>query len=249
MGLLQILFEVTFFQAKYSGKDPEKESHFQANAVLRLIKTVQCFFDQGKSLTLHKDLRAQREEVLSLIEEGKFPRVRVVFLGNGQRWNEEGQTHIDNARLDSTQIIWFSHEDIYKANKSVEDISGQFRLQGKATLENFDFKRVIIGRVPVGEIARLVDEFGDGLFDKNVRRFLGVPKNRVNQAIRDSLLSQEEQPLFYFLNNGITMICKKFRHSEFSESDSEFPPSTATRQRGGHATLTKTQTKMQPTRR
>jgi hypothetical protein len=212
-------FEITFFQAKYSWKDLEKNPNFPANAVQRLVQTVKCFFDTSRSLQLHSELNARREEVLSLIEEGKFPRVRVVFLGNGQRWNSEGQSHIDNAGLSTAAIVWFSHEDIFKANKKPEDIKVDFRLQGKATLENFEFKRVIIGRVPVTEIAKLVEKFGDGLFDKNVRRFLGVPKNRVNQAIRGSLISDEESPLFYFLNNGITMICRKFRHSEFSESN------------------------------
>lgn len=78
-------------------------------------------------------------------------------------------------------------------------------LLGKAVQEDFNYKRVIIGKVSVIEIYRLIDEFGDSLFEKNIRRYLG--RNAVNEGIIDTLSDKDKKANFFFFNNGITMIC------------------------------------------
>lgn len=60
------------------------------------------------------------------------------------------------------------------------------------------------------QIAELVnaDETG-ALFDSNVRRFLGKA-GAVNREITVTATDEEESNLFWFLNNGITILCDSF---------------------------------------
>ena len=43
-----------------------------------------------------------------------------------------------------------------------------------AIQEDFNYKRVVLGRVSVQEIYKLMDEFGDRLLEKNIRHYLGI---------------------------------------------------------------------------
>lgn len=59
------------------------------------------------------------------------------------------------------------------------------------------------GRVPVGEIAEWMAQYGGRLFTKNIRKSLGV--TRVNKSLVDTLTSEPHN--FWYFNNGITVLC------------------------------------------
>jgi AIPR protein len=68
-------------------------------------------------------------------------------------------------------------------------------------------RRGIICTANASEIARLVNEDNSGaLFESNVRRFLGQ-SGSVNTEISATAVDEEESSLFWFLNNGITILC------------------------------------------
>ena len=98
-------------------------------------------------------------------------------------------------------------------------INEALQLAGAATVETFDFRRVLIGRCPVGELARLADKHGDQLFEKNIRRYLGLAGNRVNQAMASTLREAGQRRNFYFYNNGITITCSQFRHNALQQGN------------------------------
>jgi hypothetical protein len=68
----------------------------------------------------------------------------------------------------------------------------------------------LVCSIPASEIARLVNENPDGaVFDLNIRRFLGS-RGAVNKDIQSTCTSVESSYEFWFLNNGITVVCDKF---------------------------------------
>lgn len=67
--------------------------------------------------------------------------------------------------------------------------------------------RAYFGTVPVGQIKQWVDEHGDRLFDRNIRRSLGV--TRVNQELIDTLKDRPDH--FWYFNNGITVLADSVR--------------------------------------
>ena len=68
----------------------------------------------------------------------------------------------------------------------------------------------LVCSIPASEIARLVNENPDGaVFDLNVRRFLGS-RGAVNKDIQTTCTTVASSYEFWFLNNGITVVCDKF---------------------------------------
>jgi len=82
--------------------------------------------------------------------------------------------------------------------------------QNKANLLEHSIAGVsgVICTVTAKEMARIVNEHPT-VFDENLRRFLGF-SGAINQAIRESCTSVNDASLFWFLNNGITIVCDDF---------------------------------------
>jgi hypothetical protein len=59
------------------------------------------------------------------------------------------------------------------------------------------------------EIARLVNKYGDDLFEKNVRDEIRESKTNKDIIRFIETSAKEKQGKFWFLNNGITMVCDK----------------------------------------
>ena len=73
-------------------------------------------------------------------------------------------------------------------------------MKGKAVIEDFNFRRVLVGKVAVTEIAELFNRHNDLLLEKNIRRYLGLHSNRVNAAIHETLVNEHKRDNFYFFN-------------------------------------------------
>lgn len=209
---------VVLFQSKYSRK-LENDSNFPANAVEKAVNTVKCVFDPSANIVLNPESKKKVEEIRSFILDGEIPYVTFVMLNNGLSWNQDGQNHIDNAFTGQEQVRFehFCHTDIIRYIKRSTSVDTQISLSGRAIQENFNYKRVILGRVSVMEIYKLMETFGDSLLEKNIRRYLG--KNAVNEGIVQTLLDEGKRQNFFFFNNGATMICKKFAYNGLQEQD------------------------------
>jgi len=209
---------VTIFQGKYKNK-LDVDSNFPANEVQKVVNTIWTIFDVDKDIsTLNPNLKSEIQEIRSLIGDGFIPIVKVVMVNNGLKWNSEGDQYLKNANFPKDQVDFehINHENIVDFIQSHKGINASLRLNGSSIVENFNFKRVLIGKVNVTEIARLFNSYGDGLLEKNIRRYLGLNRNRVNEAIQETLLGDRKDN-FYFKNNGITMICKKFSYNALQE--------------------------------
>ena len=210
---------VTIFQGKYVF-DLEKDSNYPANSVLRVINTIESIFDPSKEVQLNPKLKPEIDEIRSLISDGFIPVVKIVLFNNGIMWNAEGQKHIDNKNFpkDQVEFEFINHQNIVDFIQSSKEIEARMRLTGESIVESFNFKRVLIGKVNVVEIAKMFESYGDGLLEKNIRRYLGLNRNRVNEAIQYTLLGDRKDN-FYFKNNGITMVCKKFSYNALQEKN------------------------------
>lgn len=212
-------FQVTIFQAKYK-QDLDNDSNFPANSVLRVVNAVTSIFDISKDVLLNEFLLPMVEEIRELISDGFIPNVKCVLLNNGLRWNSEGDNHISNARFPENQVKFehFNQQSIVEHLKAKKEINDTLSLTGKALVEEFNFKRVLLGKISVLEVATLMDRYGDALLERNIRKFLGLRKNRVNQKLRETL-QDDMRHNFYFFNNGITMVCNYFRYNALSSEN------------------------------
>ncbi|TAN72048.1 MAG: abortive phage resistance protein [Gallionella sp.] len=207
-------FTVTIFQGKYK-RDLMGAANFPENGVKAAINMVGTLFDPGKHIQLNRHLAPRVEEIRSLIRDGHIPNVRLILCNNGAKWNDQAQSWIDQTGFSADQVSWvhFNHDNIVAVLQSKKAVDDSIQLQGKAVIEEFDFRRVLVGKVAITEIAELFNRHNDLLLERNIRRYLGLHANRVNSAIHATLADKEKSNNFYFFNNGITMICRKFRHN------------------------------------
>lgn len=207
--------DITLIQGKYK-TDLSGTSTFPENGIAGMIDAIGALFDPVRPLRLNKRLNERIEDVRSFVRDGAIPRVTAIAANNGMRWNAQAQQRIDNAAQDfGDQVEWrhIGAEEILALLQARKPINTALQLNGAATVETFDYRRALTGRMSVSELARLTDEFDNRLFEKNIRRYLGLAGNRVNEAVAETLRVANQRPNFYFYNNGITITCSQFRYN------------------------------------
>lgn len=73
--------------------------------------------------------------------------------------------------------------------------------------------RVVLAMLPVEQCLKLPGIVDGKLFRRNVRQSLGI-SNKVNKAMRDTLVHPEKAKYFFFFHNGITALCRSFTLSD-----------------------------------
>lgn len=211
---------VTLFQAKYEQKNLAGRAAFKASEIPKITETIRTIFDPDKPLSKMKDIEAKVEEIRSRVRDGAIPVVRVVLCNNGPRWGPDGDARIEAAGLSSDQVQWehLDHRRLVALIRSQKSIDATLDFHGASHSEDLHFRRVFVGKVPAVAIAELMNTHGDGLLDRNIRRYLGL-RNRVNSRIAKTLRSPEDRPNFYFYNNGLTMICRKLSFNSLQQSN------------------------------
>lgn len=105
-------------------------------------------------------------------------------------------------------------EDLYKLDiKRKQSLKGkiiELPYYGDRNISNEIEIDNIKGRLATAkgiDIAKLVTTYRDALFEKNVRGWMSFRK--YNKEILNSCSSKEDSELFWFLNNGLTIVCEK----------------------------------------
>lgn len=211
-------FNVIIFQSKYT-KKLDTDSNFSENAIVKVIYALDLIFDRSHDVTVNDKLKRKVAEIQDLAyNSALIPQVKCVMLSNGIKWNSIAQQKIDIYKKDNpyVEFDFFNHDNILDYIQSYKNIKADLRLSGKAYTETLpNFKRVLIGKINVMEVAKLFEKHKDNLLERNIRKFLGVSRNRINAHIKETLLSENREN-FYLYNNGITMICSKFRENGFA---------------------------------
>lgn len=212
-------FTVSLFQAKYKN-NLEGSSNFPAAGVESLINAIQYLFNPAAKLEhINERLLVKVEEARSLIRDGYIPQVRALACNNGLMWNASAQEAIERTGF-GDQVTWehVNHERLVKILQASRPVKDTLQLSGKAIVEDMEFSRVLVGRISVTEIAALVERHGERLLERNIRRYLGLQGNRVNEGIRHTLNSDEKNN-FYFYNNGVTLTCDIFSYNALQDGD------------------------------
>lgn len=212
-------FTVTLFQGKYQ-KRRDAQGGFPATGIEKLVQAIRYLFDPSIELiNINDRLRVRVEEARSFIRDGLIPQVRVVACNNGKRWGADGDELIRLAGF-GDQVVWdhTNHDRLVQILQAMKPVSDRLQLAGRFVIEDMNFSRVLIGRVAVEELAALIDRHGERLLERNIRRYLGLQGNRVNEGIRDTLLGPDRSS-FYFFDNGVTLTCDKLEYNALQGQD------------------------------
>jgi hypothetical protein len=154
-------------------------------------------------------------------------RIHVAFITNGltsalrptDEFQQEArniQEQYDNGTFSRfTFKAWGADElvelvnSIERKNRKVDaDISVRYDANNPSLVKyHAGGLKGVVCSTPAKEIARIVNNDPNGyIFDLNIRRFLGT-RGGVNSDILRTCGSLETSRLFWFLNNGITIVC------------------------------------------
>jgi hypothetical protein len=231
-------FGVTLFQGKYK-QNLEGNSNFEQNGIEAMVNAIRHIFDPSANLGAINDrLRVKVEQARSLIRDGFIPRVRAIACNNGLKWNDEAQAAIDRSGFGG-QVVWehLNHDVLVNILQRIKPVDETLRLTGKALVEDMNFSRVCVGRIPVSEVAALMKSHGERLLERNIRRYLGLHGNRVNEGIRSTLQSAAPEN-FYFFNNGLTLVCDKFTYNALQQGDFQIKVKNLQIVNGGQSCMT-----------
>jgi hypothetical protein len=212
-------FSVSLFQGKYSRK-LESVSNFPENGIKALINAIRHLFDPSSNLgNVNERLRIKVEAARSMIRDRYIPQVRALACNNGLVWNQAAEQTISSEGF-GDQVTWehVNHDRLVMILQRAKPVNDALQLEGEAIIEDQNYSRVLVGRISVDEVAALIERHGERLLERNIRRYLGLQGNRVNEAIRDTL-SGPENSNFYFYNNGITLTCDKFSYNALQRKD------------------------------
>ena len=214
---------VTIIQATYS-------ESYGSTKLIKLHAGLDYLLNQPKSTYLGLSNSALRDK----IQEFRDVRADVLpaniklqcfyaALGDPDKAEGEFPEQIKRIKADYSKSVGeFSFEvlgpaEIYRLMNSKERKSAKVNEkvkiifdQNKANLLEHSIGNVsgVICTTEAAEIARIVQKH-PVVFDDNLRGFLGT-SGAVNEDIRKSCTTPESASLFWFLNNGITIVCDDF---------------------------------------
>jgi AIPR protein len=239
-------FTVSLFQAKYKN-NLEGDSNFPENGLESLIKAIKYLFDPTSKLHhINQRLLAKVEAARSLIRDGYIPQVRALACNNGLKWSAAAEEAIQRNGF-GDQVTWehVNHERLVKILQASRPVKDTLQLSGKAIVEDMEFSRVLVGRISVTEISTLIERHGERLLERNIRRYLGLQGNRVNEDIRTTLTS-DEKTNFYFYNNGVTLTCDSFSYNALQNGDYQVRIENLQIINGGQTCMTISKTLREP---
>jgi hypothetical protein len=155
-------FVVTLVQTKYQRR-LDGVGQFPANEIKKLLSTLRGLFDPDAQLQLHAALQPRIEEIRALIRDGQIPVVHVILANNGRRWGADGDHLIETSGLTKDQVHWdhVNPDSLVRMMRTPKEVSDEMHLAGQGIIESFDFCRVLVGKIPVADLARLFEKHGD----------------------------------------------------------------------------------------
>lgn len=157
-----------------------------------------------------------------------FPKVEIYLVTTGQQPAEDGRAEID---LFLTEANTPSEAVFSVTTIDVDELLARFRRSLQQTTPNeiiLEFSkprpfehdtgglRAIVGSVSGRTIAELFDQYGNAIFEANVRNFLG--NVRINRQIEATAIDPGQAQLFWFYNNGISIICSQLSFRSQTET-------------------------------
>jgi len=210
------------FQFKYVKTFENTKKNFPSGEIDKLVSFFDDVLDLNKSLedTCNPILWNKVKEIWTALNK-KNPSIDVHFCGNTNVM-EPGEMNRANTSLCKFKYFNVNHHSLDSIvelfiEKKSATINNQIQIVDKDYFDRTDGSiRGLICTVEAAEIVRIITNPEDpssvlkDIFNDNVRVYLSRT-NKINRKIIETALS-EDNPLFWYLNNGITMTCDSFSY-------------------------------------
>ena len=208
-----IELKVVIIQSKYERAGGQV--HINDNE-LKLLATVKNYFDSRSSLkaAINRGNQATKRlmnEAFDAIRKKGYS-LELIFISTHRKAPHLNDLVYDTLGFAENEFRIYHYDRImqlyYDKMRDFTPSLGVYNLPfvdpDKAIIKTSGYKSWVLS-VSVEEIRSLVSKYGDSLFRKNVRNFLG--KSRTNKKIIETL--DKDPTNFWYYNNGITILCDK----------------------------------------
>ena len=150
------------------------------------------FITSGQTKDISDEFKQEQEAIRTDYDNGTFERFSIEALGCDELSDLSKIQERQTRRVDAAIKIRYDTNNPSLIKYYSQDLKG------------------LVCSVPAFEIARLVNDNADGaVFDLNIRKFLGT-RGSVNRDILNTCSIVDLSHEFWFLNNGITIVCDHF---------------------------------------
>ncbi|NQU53660.1 MAG: AIPR family protein [Bacteroidetes bacterium] len=210
----------------------KNEDSFSSNSLIQIRNGLNWIFNKKKAdvdtltNTNFKDKIKDCKNLVALIGPSNI-EVRVAYITNALSTNVSNECaqelHTIVEQFDNDTYSKFTFEMIgaieivdrlnaqEKKNKKINaDIKIKYDANSPSLIKYHSHGlKGIICTTTAKEVARIVNEDEKGfVFDLNVRKYLGN-LGTVNKDIKETCSDEDSSHLFWFLNNGVTIVCDK----------------------------------------
>lgn len=173
------------------------------------------------------DFNNKLKKHAKLIEETLFTanvQIKIVLAYSGDNLSKENRKlisdNIDDYN-DTEEVIFFQEYNLKDAYNYLKDsVDGE---PINADIDLFDWGHTndpyksYYGTISCGKIAELLEESNRRIYSKNIRSFIGL--TGINNEIVKTLINEPEK--FFYLNNGIILLCKSIAKSPYNSGKRE----------------------------
>jgi hypothetical protein len=199
--------------------------NFPGAEVAKLVYFVRDFVRKADNLPLRCNplLRSKLTEAWDAMDAGQVFRICVHICSNQSNLIERDLRSLEDGLLEYKAVA-FEHplsrfSDEVSKNwspptlKALKLVGGEQFEHARQLLSDDETTKALIGTVKISDLCDFLRDqqnsfVDENLFHANVRGHLGI-LNPVNREIADTLRGPENHR-FFFLNNGITIVCEKY---------------------------------------
>jgi hypothetical protein len=177
--------------------------------ILKFIKGFNELIN-GEYDGFNKKIKDLSDEIEGLISDSQCKLIAAIVYSGSQPISKEIQKELDNLKQDYndiSEILEYKVIDLKKIYQSIPYIGQGFPITANLSINNYgkieEPYKALYGKVDASEIYNLYQEFGEFLFEKNLRKF--ISDSNINESVQTTLVESPEK--FWYFNNGITVLC------------------------------------------
>ena len=200
------VLEIHFFQSKYFAKD---DKIIGENDIRLTLDSVQKILN-GKNPTKQasQKLKAKIFEIKEAINDRGYPDIYIHFVSNGKVIDlpniTENYKDFEMNIYGADELIKFS---LMPSRR--KDIECEIHTIGDITQNLISGISGYVATVSAKEFIKMYKEAGEkNILEKNIRYYKGL--NAINKKIKEIAESPIESQFFWFVNNGISLVCDSF---------------------------------------
>lgn len=169
---------------------------------------------------------AKEDEIKSALNSAGL-KIKIVVAYTGPELSRHCRGVIDDCIKElndndiSNEIAYLEVFNLARAFKAVTDSHKQEDIEVRFSLSNWgrveEPYKAIYGQINAVDVARWWVQYRNKLFSKNIRDFLG--ESDVNTEIGKTI--ENEPELFWYFNNGITVLCKDITKADVKKDRKE----------------------------